>query len=441
MTPREILALCREKEVQVVDLRLADLSGAWTHLSIPVARLDEDLFEEGLGFDGSQLWGGPPASASDLIAVPQPETAYLDPVAPTPTLAMLCNLQDPLSREPFGRDPRHIAQKAENYLRSTGFADAAVIGAKAHFFVFGEASFENSRQASSCRVTEATDQPALLGEILQALSEAGLEVEGQLQPGSPATPAAIGLARRSVVAMADAVLTYKHVVRKVARRRNKRATFMPQPLAAGPGSGLHTHISFWKKEQSIFAGHGYAGLSELGLYAIGGVLRHAPALMAICNPTTNSYKRLAPGSAGAVQWGYSQQNRTAACRIPAYSASPKSRRIAFRTPDPSCNPYLAFAAILLAAIDGIQLKLHPGQPLDDRQVGARGQESGAGDASPPGTLEEALRALEDDQEFLLRDDVFTPDVLQTWIQQKRQLEIQPLRLRPHPLEFSQYFDC
>jgi glutamine synthetase len=436
VTPREILALCREKEVQVVDLRAADLSGKWTHLSIPVGRLDEDLFEEGLGFDGSRLWGGPPTSASDLIAVPQPETAYLDPVAPVPTLAILCNLHDPLTREPFVRDPRQIAQKAENYLRSTGFADGVSIGAKAQFFVFDEASFTNSTTSSSCSVSGLTDPAALQAEIQQALSDAGLQVAGQLQASSPSLPSAIGLAHQPIVAMADSLLTYKHVVRHVARRRGKRATFMPQPLAEGPGSGLHTHFSFWKKDQSIFAGHGYAGLSELALYAIGGVLRHAPALLAICNPTTNSYKRLATG---ASQWGYSQQNRAAACRIPAYNASPKSRRIAFRTPDPSCNPYLAFAAIVLAAIDGIQLKLHPGQPLEEQRSGAR--PSSAELPLAPPTLDEALRALEEDQEFLLRDDVFTPDVLQTWIAEKRQSEILPLRLRPHPLEFTQYFDC
>jgi glutamine synthetase len=437
VTPREILALCREKEVRAVDLRLADLAGRWTHISIPVGRLDEDLFEEGIGFDGSQLWGGPPANASDLIALPQPDTAYLDPTATIPTLAILCNLQDPLTREPFARDPRQIAQRAENYLRSTGFADAASIGAKAQFFLFDEANFANTATSSSCQVNSATDQSSVLSEILQALSDAGLPVEGELQAASPWLPSAVGLAHQPIVAMADALLTYKHVVRQVARRRNKRATFMPQPLAEGPGSGLHTHFSFWKKEQSIFAGHGYAGLSEIGLYAIGGVLRHAPALMALCNPTTNSYKRLAPGSAGAAQPGYSQQNRTAACRIPVYNASPKSRRIAFRTPDPSCNPYLAFAAIVLAAIDGIQLKLHPGQPLEDQRTTSRA----AAETPIPATLDDALSALEDDQEFLLRDDVFTPEVLQTWIEQKRRTEIQPLRLRPHPLEFSQYFDC
>ncbi len=440
MTPREILALCREKEVRAVDLRLADLAGAWHHLTIPVGRLDEDLFEEGLGFDGSALWGGPPISASDLLAVPQPETAYLDPVAAVPTLAILCNLQDPLTREPFARDPRHIAQKAENYLRSTGFADTAYIGAKAQFFVFDEARFENSAAGSDYRLSPLTDSGALQAEMLQALGDAGLQVEGQLQAASPWLPNAFGLAHQPIVGMADSLLTYKHVIRQVARRRNKRATFMPQPLAQGPGSGLHAHFSFWKKEQPLFAGHGYAGLSELALYALGGVLRHAPALMALCNPTTNSYKRLAPGGLGPVQLTYAQQNRSAACRVPVYNSSPKSRRIAFRCPDPSCNPYLAFAAIVLAAIDGIQLKLHPGPPFEgDRLAASREQQADLPQA--PATLDDALRALEEDQDFLLRDDVFTPDVIQTWIAEKRSREIQPLRLRPHPFEFSQYFDC
>jgi glutamine synthetase len=440
VTPREILALCREKEVQLVDLRLADLSGAWHHLTIPVARLDEDLFEEGLGFDGSLLWGGPPASASDLLAVPQPDTAYLDPVAAEPTLAILCNFQDPLTREPFARDPRDIAQKAENYLRSTGFAVAVLIGPKAQFLVFDDAQFQSSAAASDCQMSPLTGGAPLFAEIMRALGQCGLEVTSHLQPASPWLPSAIGLAHQPIVEMADAVLNCKHIVRQVARRRNKRATFMPQPLAEGPGSGMHTSLSFWKKDQPLFAGQGYAGLSEMALYSLGGILRHAPALMAICNPTTSSYKRLAALSNGSGQLQFAQQNRAAACRIPAYSPSPKSRRIEIRFPDPSCNPYLAFAALVLAAIDGIQLKLHPGPPFEEsRTKGSRG--AGAELPPPPATLDEALRALENDHEFLLHDDVFTEDTIQTWIDRKRQTEIQPLRLRPHPFEFSQYFDA
>ena len=438
MTPREILALCREKEVRTVDLRLADLSGAWHHLLIPVARLDEDLFEEGLGFDGSVLWGGPPASASDLLAVPQPETAYLDPVAAEPTLALLCNLQDPLTREPFARDPRDIAQKAENYLRSTGFADTVFLGTKAQFFVFDEAHFQNSFSASESRVSLLTGGESVFTEMMHSLNECGLEVTGHLQPACSSLPSAIGLGHQPIVQMADALLNYKHIVRQVARRRNKRASFMPQPLAEGPGCGLRTSLSFWKKDQPLFAGHGYAGLSELALYALGGILRHAPALMAICNPTTNSYKRLAASADVASQLTFAQQNRSAACRIPAYSPSPKSRRIEVRFPDPSCNPYLAFAALVLAAIDGIQLKLNPGPPLEEGRTKAHG---GAAELPPvPPTLDEALRALEEDHEFLLHDDVFTKDTIQAWVDRKRQTEIQPLRLRPHPFEFSQYFD-
>lgn len=437
MTPREILALCREKEVRTVDLRLADLSGAWHHLLIPVARLDEDLFEEGLGFDGSVLWGGPPASASDLLAVPQPDTAYLDPVAAEPTLAILCNLQDPLTREPFARDPRDIAQKAENYLRSTGFADTVFIGPKSQFFVFDNAEFSNAVATSESRVSPLIGGGPMFAEVLHALGDCGLEVKGHLQPASPWVPSSIGLAHRPIVAMADALLNYKHIVRQVAHRRNKRATFMPQPLAEGPGCGLFTSLSFWKKDQPLFAGHGYAGLSELALYAIGGILRHAPALMALCNPTTNSYKRLAALIDGPGQLAYAQQNRSAACRIPAYNPSPKSRRIEVRFPDSSCNPYLAFAALTLAAIDGIQLKLHPGPPLGE---GKQSRAASAGPQVPP-TFDEALRALEEDHEFLLHDDVFSEDTIQSWIARKRQTEIQPLRLRPHPFEFSQYFDC
>lgn len=440
MTPREILALCREKEVQAIDLRLADLSGAWHHLVIPVARLDEDLFEDGLGFDGTALWGGPPTNESDLLAVPQPETAYVDPVASVPTLAILCNIQDPLTREPFSRDARYVAQKAENYLRSTGFADEARIGPKAQFLVFDQASYHQSTSASEYQLVPATELSSLQIEMMQALHDAGLKVEGQLQAGSPWQPTGIGLAHQPVVGMADNLLTYKHIVRQVARRREKQATFMPQPLAEGTGCGLHLHLSLWKKEQPIFAGHGYAGLSEAGLFALGGILRHAPALLAFCCPTTNSFKRLAPGGQGPTHLMYSQRNRSAACRIPVYSSSPQSRRISFRCPDASCNPYLAFAAIVLAAIDGIQTKLHPGQAFEENRLSLSPEEL-RDLPHTPATLDEALRALEEDKEFLLRDDVFTADVIETWIDEKRRREIQPLRLRPHPFEFSMYFDC
>jgi glutamine synthetase len=284
----------------------------------------------------------------------------------------------------------------------------------------------------------ATDVEPLFAEMLQALLDAGLEPQGYALPARASLPAAISLAPQSVVAMADAVLTYKHVIRQIAHKHGKRATFMPQPLASGPGAGLHTSVSLWKKEQPIFAGHGYGGLSDQGLHALGGILRHAPALLAFCSPTTNSYKRLAPGGEGPVSLVYGQRNRSAACRIPVDDPSPKSRRLEFRCPDSSCNPYLAFAAIVLAAIDGIQLKLHPGQAFEGNRLTAPLEDLARFPAAPA-TLDEALRALEEDQEFLLRDDVFTPDVLTTWIAEKRRREIQPLRLRPHPYEFDLYF--
>jgi glutamine synthetase len=358
---------------------------------------------------------------------------------PAPTLALLCNVQDPLTREPFPLDPRHIAQKAENYLRSTGLADAAAIGPKAQFLVFDAATYSHSNSASAYSLAPLTDGAALQAEMLQALLDAGLQVEGTATPASPSLPMAFGLAHQSIVGMADDLLTYKHIIHQVARRRGKRATFMPQVLADGPGCGLHIHLSFWKKEQPLFAGHGYAGLSDAGLHALGGLLRHAPALLALCSPTTNSYKRLAPGSNGPSKLAYAQGNRSAACRVPMYSTSPKSRRITFRSADPSSNPYLAFAALVLAAMDGIQLKTHPGQPLEENRSTSAAEKSSP-PPTAPATLEDALRALEEDQDFLLRDDVFTPQVLETWINEKRRKEIQPLRLRPHPTEFGMYFD-
>ncbi|HEX5105122.1 MAG TPA: type I glutamate--ammonia ligase, partial [Pirellulaceae bacterium] len=399
MTPREVLAFCREKEVQAVDLRFCDLLGTWQHFTIPVGRLSEGLFEDGLGFDGSGIQGWQGIHESDMLVIPQADTALLDPFALVPTLVLICNVQDPVTGEPYSRDPRHVAIKAANYLRHTGIADVAHFGAEIQFFVFDSARFEQnahegyyhlgSREGQWTRgepASGAGESPNLTyklrhqegyfpcppadqlmdlrSEMMQAMQGCGLDVEAHHHEAASAGQCAIDLAYQPLVTMADRVLAYKYCVRNAARRRNQTATFMPQPLFGDQGSGMHTHLSLWKDDEPIFAGHGYAGLSDVGLHAIGGILKHAPAILAFSCPTTNSYKRLVPGYEAPVNLAYSQRNRSASCRIPMYSPSPKAKRIEFRCPDPSCNPYLSFATLMMAALDGIQNKIHPGEPLD-----------------------------------------------------------------------------
>jgi glutamine synthetase len=470
MTPREVLAFCREKEVKAIDLRFCDLLGTWQHFTIPVGKLDEEVFEDGLGFDGSSIRGWQSIHESDMLVLPQPQTAFLDPFTATPTLALISNIQDPVTGEPYSRDPRHIAQKAANYLKLTGIADTACIGPEAEFFVFDDARFDSSAHEAYYHLGSREGEwnrgrdeapnlayklrhkegyfpcpPAdqlmdLRSEMMQAMLDCGLEIEAHHHEVATAGQCEIDLRFQPLVTMADWIMIYKHCVRNVARRRNMTATFMPKPLFGDNGSGMHTHFSFWRKDEPLFAGGGYAGLSEIALCAIGGVLRHAPALLALTSPTTNSYKRLVPGYEAPVNLVYSQRNRSAACRIPMYSHSPKAKRVEFRCPDPTANPYLAFAAITMAAIDGIQVKLNPGQPIDHDIYHLSPAEL-AELPKTPGTLDEALTALERDHEFLLRDDVFTPDVIETWIAHKRQQEVAALRLRPHPYEFCLYYDA
>ena len=470
MTPREVLAFCREKEVKAVDLRFCDLLGTWQHFTIPVGKLEEGVFEDGLGFDGSSICGWQGIHESDMLVIPQPETAFLDPFAAAATLALVCNIQDPVTGEPYSRDPRHIATKASNYLRHTGIADTAYFGPEAEFFVFDSARFDQnahegyyhlgSREGEWTRGDGSAPNlgyklrhkegyfpcpPAdqlmdLRSEMMQAMLDCGLEVEAHHHEVASGGQCEVDLKYQPLVKMADWLLTYKHCVRNVARRHNQTATFMPKPLFGDNGSGMHVHFSFWKKDEPLFAGSSYAGLSEIGLYAIGGVLRHAPALLALTSPTTNSYKRLVPGYEAPVNLVYSQRNRSAACRIPMYSQSPKAKRVEFRCPDPTCNPYLAFAAIAMAAIDGIQVKLSPGQPVD-HDVYHLPPEELAEIPKTPASLDEALTALENDCDFLLKGDVFTPDLIETWIRHKRQNEIDAVRLRPHPYEFCLYYDA
>jgi glutamine synthetase len=470
MKPREVLAMCREKEVKAVDLRFTDFLGAWQHFTIPVGKLEEDTFDDGLGFDGSSIRGWQAINESDMLLVPVPGTAVVDPFATLPTLSIICNVQDPITREDYSRDPRNVARKAVNYLKSTGIADTCFIGPEAEFFVFDDVRFDQNAHEGYFHVDSVeaewnrgreelpnlgyklrhkegyfpcppSDQLMdIRNEMMLTMIQCGIDVEAQHHEVATAGQCEIDMRFQELVRMADQMCLYKYIVRNVARRHGKTVTFMPKPIYGDNGSGMHTHISLWKEGHPLFAGSGYAGLSEMALHAMGGILRHAPALLAITNPTTNSYKRLVPGYEAPVNLAYSQRNRSASCRIPMYSASPKTKRIEFRCPDPTCNPYLAFSAILLAAIDGIQNKLNPGPPLD-RDIYDLPPEELAKVPKAPGSLDEALAALERDQEFLLRGDVFTEDVIATWIRFKREKEIQPMRLRPHPYEFCLYYDA
>ncbi len=468
-TPQDVLALCREKDIKAVDFRFMDFPGIWQHFTIPVGKLDEDLFEEGLGFDGSSIRGWQAINESDMLLLPQPETAFVDPFTKLPTLCMICNVQDPITREDYTRDPRNVARKVVNYLKSTGIADTVYIGPEAEFFVFDDVRFDQtpshgfySLDSVEAEWNRGTDEGPNLGhkirhkegyfpcppadqfmdlrnEMMQTMIDCGLDVECQHHEVATAGQAEIDLKFNDLLSMGDDLCLYKYIVKNVAHRHGRTATFMPKPLFGDNGSGMHTHISFWKGGEPLFAGSKYAGLSDEALFAIGGILKHAPALLAITNPTTNSYKRLVPGYEAPVNLAYSQRNRSASCRIPMYSPSPKAKRIEFRCPDPSCNPYLAFAALTMACIDGIQNKIDPGEPLD-KNIYDLAPEELAKVPTTPGSLKAALDALEKDHEFLLRGDVFTEDVISTWIAYKRENEVEAINLRPHPYEFCLYYD-
>jgi len=474
MTPKEVLALCREKDVKAVDLRFTDMLGTWHHFTIPVGRLSEDTFEDGLGFDGASIRGWQAINESDMLVTPQPATAFLDPFTDIPTLIMIGNVQDPVTGEDYRRDPRHIARRAENYLKSTGVADTAYFGPEVEFFVFDNVRFDqkgheayyfldseegqwNRGHAGSDSTLWGTNlgytvrhqegySPVpphdhlmnLRNVMMQRMHDCGLQVDAHHHEAASGGQTEIDLRFQPLVRMSDWMMIYKYVVKNVARDHGKTATFMPKPIFGDKGSGLHTHVSLWKDNEPLFAGSGYAGLSDMALHAIGGLLRHAGSLMAFANPTTNSYKRLVAGQEAPVNLGFSQRNRSSACRVPMYSNSPKTKRIEFRCPDPSCNPYLAFAAMLMAIVDGVQNKISPGEPLDrelyDPAVNPRLV------PKTPSSLAEALAALEQDYEFLLRGDVFAEDFLQTWISYKRQAEVDAVHIRPHPYEFCLYYD-
>ena len=469
MTPKEVLALCREKDVKSVDLKFMDFPGLWQHFTIPVDKLDEDVFEDGLGFDGSSIRGWQKINESDMLVIPQPETAVIDPFCAIKTLSMICNIQDPITREDYSRDPRNIARKAANYLKSTGIADTCYVGPEAEFFIFDDIRCdqttnsgyyfidsvegqwnrgreENPNLGYKLRYKEGyfpvppSDQLMdIRNEMMHTMIECGISIEAQHHEVATGGQAEIDMKFRDLVTMADQLMMYKYICKNVAKKAGKVVTFMPKPLFADNGSGMHCHLSLWRGQEPLFAGNGYAGMSEMGLYAIGGLLKHAASILAFAAPTTNSYKRLVPGFEAPVNLAYSQRNRSACCRIPMYSPNPKTKRVEFRCPDPSCNPYLAFSAMLMAMIDGIQNKIDPGEPLD-KDIYDLEPEELKKVPTTPGSLDQSLAALRNDHEYLVRGDVFTADVIDTWIWYKTENEVDALRLRPHPYEFCLYFD-
>jgi glutamine synthetase len=464
---KEVVAL--GKEVKMVDLRFIDLPGTWQHFTIPARRLDESFFEEGIPFDGSSIRGFQEIHESDMLLIPDPETAFIDPVADIPTLVISCDVYDPITLQAYSRDPRYVARKAEAYLKQTGIADTAFFGPEAEFFIFSNVRYSSSTYESFYYVDspegwwnsgDAT-KPNYGGQIqpkrgyfpvpptdtlqdvrsliVMALEEAGVEMEIHHHEVATAGQTELGMRFNTLTRMADQLLTYKYIAKNVARQNDLTATFMPKPLFGDNGSGMHVHSSLWKGEKNVFFDEsGYAGLSDTAKYYIGGLLKHAPALLALTSPTTNSFRRLVPGYEAPVNLAYSQRNRSAVCRIPVTKSS-KAKRVEFRAPDASSNPYLCFSAILMAGLDGIQNRIDPGDPVDKDLYELPAEEAKL-IKQVPGSLGEVLTALEADHEFLLKGDVFTADLLKAYISYKRQNELDPVRLRPTPYEFTLYYD-
>ncbi len=470
MNAKEVIAYAKKNNVVMVDLRFTDWPGTWQHCSYPIGMLDEGMFEDGMGFDGSSIRGWQAINESDMLMIPDPGTAFIDPFFQHTTLVMYCDIEDPITREPYHRDPRHIARKAESYLQQSGIGDTVYVGPEAEFFIFNSARFGTSANEGFYHIDSVEGSwntgldeeggnlaykprpqegyfPApptdhyqdLRTEMVLNLEKLGIEVEAQHHEVATAGQAEIDMKFKSLLTMADQLVLYKYVLKQTARENGVTLTFMPKPVFEGNGSGMHVHQSIWRDGSPLFAGDGYGGFSELGLHYVGGILKHSRGLAAFTNPTTNSYKRLTPGYEAPVNLALSSRNRSAACRIPMYSASPKAKRIEVRYPDPSCNPYLAFSAMLMAGIDGIENKIDPGEPLD-KNIYALSPEEAANLPCMPGHLEEALDCLEENHDFLLKGDVFTRDTIENWVEYKREAECNPVRLRPHPHEFELYFD-
>ena len=466
----EVIEFCSEKGIQIVDLKFTDLPGMMQHFSIPVEELSESVFAEGAGFDGSSIRGFMEIHESDMLLIPDPTTAVVDPMLEVPTLSLICNVRDPITGKAFSRDPRYVAQKAEEHLTKTGIATASYWGPEIEFYIFDDIRYEQTPNSSFHRIDSAEgswntgrDEGPNLGykprykegyfpvppsdsfqdfrsRAIQKMKEVGIDVEVHHHEVGTAGQAEIDMRFKPLTRMGDQMQMYKYVLRNYARQCGKTITFMPKPLFMDNGSGMHVHQSLWNGSTPLFFDkQGYAMISQTALYYIGGLLKHSPALLAFCAPTTNSYRRLVPGYEAPINLVHSQRNRSACVRIPMYSANPKAKRIEYRCPDPSANGYLALAAMLMAGLDGIKNRIQPGDPVD-RDIYHLDPESAAKVKQVPGSLEEVLNALEQDHDFLLQGNVFTKDLIETWVAYKREREVDPIRLRPHPYEFHLYYD-
>jgi len=465
----DIVKLIEAKDIKIVDLRFMDFIGLWQHCSYPAHEITVEIFEDGMGFDGSSIRAWRSVDSSDMILIPDPSTAIIDPFTEVPTLILICNVHDPITKEPYSRDPRYVAMKAENYLKSTGIADIAYFGPEPEFFVFDNVQFgysanegffyfdskegdwnrgsaENPNLGYKIRHKEGyfpvpphDTLMDLRNEMVLLMEELGLTVEAHHHEVATGGQCEIDIKYTTLVKQADSLLIYKYVVKNVARKYGKTVTFMPKPMFGDNGSGMHVHQSLWRNGKPLFAGEEYAGMSELGLYYMGGIIKHANAITAFTNPTTNSYKRLVPGFEAPINIAYSSRNRSASIRIPMYSPSPKAKRIEVRFPDASCNAYLAFTAMLMAGIDGVLNKIDPGEPMDKNLYDLDPIEL-SNVPQVPISLEHSLVELEKDYDFLLKNDVFTEDVISAWIEYKRENEAAQVSMRPHPYEFSLYYD-
>jgi glutamine synthetase len=470
MTPKEVLEFAKKNKVEIVDLKFVDVPGLWQHFSISTNELTEELFEEGIGFDGSSIRGFQTIDESDMLLFPDADTAFLDPFTAHPTLSLICNVKDPVTGEAYSRDPRYVAQKAEKHLKSTGIADTSYWGPEIEFYILDSVRFDQSYNYGFYYIDSEEgfwnsgngEKPNLgykprykegyfpvppmdhlqdiRSEMLRTLERCGVVMEIHHHEVGTAGQAEMDMRYTTLTKMADQVLLYKYVIKNVARRHGKTVTVMPKPIFQDNGSGMHTHQSLWKGGKNIFYDKkGYALISDTARHYIGGILKHADALCGLVAPTTNSYRRLVPGYEAPINLVYSQRNRSACVRIPMYTKSEKAKRLEFRTPDPSCNPYYSFAAQLMAGLDGVRNKIEPPKPID-KDLYELEPEEAAKVKSVPGSLEQVLDALERDHDFLLKGDVFTKDVIETWLKYKRTKEVDAIRLRPHPYEFALYFD-
>jgi len=469
MIPKDFFEFAKKHNAEMVDLKFTDLLGTWQHCSYPIETWDDETFEAGLGFDGSSIRGWQDIHMSDMLAVPDASTVVIDPFFAEPTVSVLADIVDPVTKQDYSRDPRHTARKGAAYLRETGIADTCYIGPEPEFFIFDEVRYEQNQHIGFYQIdsvegawnTARFEEPNLgykpsfkggyfpvsptdtyhnlRGEMVAEMRKVGIIVEAHHHEVATAGQSEIDMQYADLLKMSDQFMWYKYIIKNVAKRNGKTVTFMPKPVFEDNGSGMHSHMSLWKDGKPLMAGDKYAGLSDIGLYAIGGILKHTPAILAFAAPTTNSYRRLVPGFEAPVNLVMSARNRSAAVRIPMYSASPKARRLEFRCPDPTANGYLAWTAMLMAAIDGIENKIDPGEPLD-KDIYELSCEELARYEHTPGTLGEAVDALEKDHKFLVAGDVFTDDLVQMWIKWKREEELEPMALRPHPYEFNLYYD-